>query len=85
MKSNLSLKTLKLTQASDPANPIFNPLSLHSVYALRWQIWSFFLLLSFICHWETKNDQFYFICWKPKADNQLDTGACVEALFLKVI
>lgn len=38
-----------------------------------------FFLLSFICHWETRNDQFHFICWDPKAENLLDTGACGEA------
>lgn len=38
-----------------------------------------FFLLSFICHWEIRNDQFHFICWESKAVNLLDTGACGEA------
>lgn len=60
---------------SGPLDPVFHPLLLLSVYALWWQNWSFLLLPSFICHCETQNHHFHFICWKPKAANLLDIGA----------
>lgn len=37
-----------LTELSGPTDTTLNPLSLLSLYALRWQSWSFLLLVSFI-------------------------------------
>lgn len=62
------------TGTSGPSDTVFHPLSLFSSHALWWQNWSFFLPPC-ICHWETRNDRFHFICWKPKAANILDIGA----------